>query len=185
VTEHKRKPVCCCPLCSEERGEPSEAYWQERYRQEEERCDRECLSPEEIWGMRLIDFARMYDAGEREQAQAALLYELRRQKTWSLDAIADMIDPAGKSYWKLELKQRRRGTPRRLSSDDTEVLIGQYEYRLAELQNERRASPVKTARGELAAEYKMTDEEIRAIIDRAQGKKVRKRATKTKGRKYP
>jgi hypothetical protein len=38
--------------------------------------------------------------------------------------------------------------------------------------------------GELAREWKMTDEEVRALVRRAQGKKKRKPAKKS-GRKYP
>jgi hypothetical protein len=170
VESHDGKPVCCCPLCSEERQEPSEAYWQERYRQEKERVDRVCLSPEEIWGFDLIEFARKYDAGEPEKAQAALLDILRRQKLSSLDAIANMIDPAGKSYWRLELKQRNRAPPRQTTSMEAEWLIDEYDFRLEELRREKRASPAKIARGELAAEFKMTDEQLRAIIRRGRGR---------------
>jgi hypothetical protein len=81
-----------------------------------------------------------------------------------------MIDPVGKSYWRLELRQRDRAPPRQTTSMVAEWLIDQYDYRLEQLRNEKRASPAKTARGELAAQFKMTDEQIRAIIRRGRGR---------------
>jgi hypothetical protein len=91
-----------------------------------------------------------------------------------LSVLAGMLDPTAKTTWRLDLKRGHRGSPGKLSNDELQYLCFRYEQRVEEFTNARRASPVKTARGELAAEFKMTDEEIRAIIDRARGKRRRR-----------
>jgi hypothetical protein len=134
----------------------------------------------------LLDFGREFDSGgekEARMAEAYLLALLRAIGTEASNMMADMIDPTGESYWRLKLQKRHRGKPRQMSSAETEYLVTNYVNRLKELKERGRASPAKTARGDVAKRYKMTDEEVRAIVDRAQGKRVRKRATPKTGRK--
>jgi hypothetical protein len=156
------KPVCSCPLCREAFLEPSPAP----------RVMRE-------WGAIIRGIFAVSTPEIVCDQLIAVLREHSQDNSDLLALLADMLDPAGKTTWRLKL-QRRPGRPSRLTQADAVGLWLEYEDRLQELESENRASPAKTARGELAAEYKMTDEEVRAIIDRVQGKRVR---TKRTGRK--
>jgi hypothetical protein len=157
------EPVCYCPLCRDEMSKPASQVMFE-------------------WGW-VIQSIFDECGNERPEVVRDQLVDMLRENSWiSLDLLAllaDLLDPAGKTTWQLKLS-RRRGRPRRLSMFEAVGLWADYERRLQELKNENRASPAKTARGELAAQHKMTDEEVRAIIDRVLGKKVR---TKRAGRK--
>jgi hypothetical protein len=149
---------CWCPLCSYERcvednPEPSEL--------------------EILYGS-LCDFASWGDTRQAEDARDALLNALRAQNLGPLNIIADMLDPAGDSYWRLDLERRGRGARPQMGQIALGSLAFEYDRRLEELKEERRASPAKTARGELAAKYQMTDEQIRALIERQQGKRQRR-----------
>jgi hypothetical protein len=137
-----------------------------------------------LWGHHVDMMFDRYSNDKASVVRDQLIDMFRRGSVGHGDLqelLADMLDPAKKTPWRLDLR-RRRGNPGKLSNDDLQYLCFSYEQRVDELKSAGRASPVKTARGELAAEYKMTDEEIRAIIDRAQGKRVRKRAAKRAGR---
>jgi hypothetical protein len=130
------------------------------------------------WGMALDHTFSDY-SNETPESVRAKLIEMFRQGTHGNDLLAllaDMLDPDGDSLWRLELSRRRRGRRGRFSELDLMALVWQYEMRVQELKDERRAAPVKTALGEFADAYKMTDEEMRALIGRASGK--RKRAPK-------
>jgi hypothetical protein len=173
------KPECQCALCADERGEPNEAHWRQQEREWKE-FQRDNPDPPEMW--LLGNYARMvldrYSNDKASVVRDELIDFFRRGTDGDdlLSVLADMLDPTAKTMWRLDFKRRHRGNPGKLSNDELQYLCFQYEQRVEELTNTRRASPAKTARGELAAEYKMTDEEIRAIIERAQGKRVRKRA---------
>jgi hypothetical protein len=139
------------------------------------------LGDAEILGEALSDFGSSWDVGGAEaadRAEAHLLKMLRMQDTEAFNMVADMIDPAGESYWRLEFRRRAKGAPRKHSSADATFLALLYGLLKKKFTAEGRASPAKTARGELAAEYKMTDEQVRAIIDREKGKRLRRRGRK-------
>ena len=172
---HEREPVCSCALCAHERGDPSEAYWRAAERALLENPD----PPEMVnWAMCLTHILHDYSNAKSEVVRDQLIDMFRGGSKWRGDLpelLADMLDPAGKTSWRLELRRRHRGHPGRLSDIERYHLCLEYEWRLIELRYEKRASPAKTARGELAARYKMTDEEIRSIIKREEGKRGRKR----------
>jgi hypothetical protein len=83
--------------------------------------------------------------------------------------IAEMLDPKGRSFWKLELKQRRPGkrmVPRAIADD----IYGQYgDARCFEPE-----TPAKVVIGRLAKDHDLPDTTIREIIRRAHGKKPKK-----------
>jgi hypothetical protein len=99
-----------------------------------------------------------------------------RHKGDLFDILYEMLDTEeGKSTWKLELRRRRRGNPGSLSDADSMRLFFQYHIRLSELRDQNRASPA-----ELAEKYQMTDEEIRAIVERKEGKRKRRKSKQTR-----
>ena len=184
VRDYKHEPgVCYCPLCSEERGEPDEAYWRELELAFADMPE----TPEMVsWAIHMDHILSDYSNCEPEVVRPKLIDLFRgasRQCNDLFEALAEMLDPAGKSTWKLELCRRRRGRPGRLSELDSIRLAVEYGARLEELKDQNRASPAKTARGELAERYKMTDEEIRAIIERRGGKRKRRPARERAVRK--
>jgi hypothetical protein len=117
-----------------------------------------------------------YDNERPEIVRDHLMRELRRLSECPNDIsafVAEMLDPASKkTEWRLDLRRRRPGN-RKMSTEELQYLCFRYESRVDDLKEAGRAAPAKTALGELAAEYKTTDGEIRAIIERAQGKRRR------------
>jgi hypothetical protein len=141
----------------------------------------ETKHPSELdnWGNWLDHILMDYSNREPQTVRAKLIKGFRQGSHWSQDLLAllaDMLDPAGKTSWRLQLRRRRSGNPGRLSDLDRMILCREYESILEKLRAEKRASPIKTARGELAKKWGMTDEEIRAQIARGQGRKKRKSA---------
>jgi hypothetical protein len=112
------------------------------------------------------------DDMESEVAQEHLIGHFRRLDLDLFDILADMIDPAGNTTWRLELKRRRPGKPKR-SRDFANFLRWNYEERLEELTEEQHPTPAKTALGELAAQFEIPDGQLRALIERSQGKRRR------------
>ena len=170
--EHKpgsRWPECRCPACLDEQDA------------EDERL-RKARPPLVRARDYLHAFLREDDGPDPKLAQKALLLRLRDVEEEAFNIIADMIDPAGQSYWRLELK-RRGGRMNKAPTAEQQLLAKSYEWRLKHLKKEGRPSPEKTARGEIAAYLGMTDEAVRAIIRRAQGRKVRTPAQERKVRK--
>jgi len=86
---------------------------------------------------------------------------------WEIEC---MLNPKGGSFWKLELKQRRRGK-RRVPAATAESICVDHHFRVEELYEQKTRAPHKTTIGELAKEYGMTDMAIREIIRRKSGKK--------------
>jgi len=128
------------------------------------------------WRYSLDHILMEHSNSEPETVGAKLIKEFRQaSQGHDLPALlADMLDAAGKSSWRLKLCRRRSGNPGRLSDLDRMSLFNAYESLVEAYRAEKRASPIKTARGELAKKWGMTDEEIRALIARGQGKKKRK-----------
>jgi hypothetical protein len=87
--------------------------------------------------------------------------------------IEDMLSPTSRSFWKLELKQRRRGK-RTVPPEIAEDICSHYRLRAKELYEQGAPAPKKTAIGELAKEYGRPDTTIREIIRRATRKKPRR-----------
>ena len=177
--------ICKCALCAHERGEPDESqwFWEKRYVEEQtDNVLRRGMQLENI-----LNACSNFDPDTLCDLLIEYLWEWQRRPGDIYAVLADMLDSEeGESPWKLELRRRHRGPPERLSNIERSKLFLEYHDRLKELQAQNHASPAKTARGELAVKYQMTDEEIRAIIDRIEGK--RKRAAKRlprSGRKYP
>jgi hypothetical protein len=114
---------------------------------------------------------------ERERASAIRLWDERGKQvlgfTIVLWEIEDMLNPKGHSFWRLEIKQRRRGK-RTVPAAVTEDILNSYEVRVHELYEAGAPSPKKTALGELAKEYGVSDTTIREIVRRAQGKKPKR-----------
>jgi hypothetical protein len=133
----------------------------------------EKIEPLEHARVALANFVRGCDGLRAVKAQQVLLRILLNQRAEAFNILADMIDPGGKSYWRLELR-RRRGRSRKISTEDQQLLACMYRWILNGLKAKNRASPAKTARGLLAAKLNMTDEEIRANIERGQGRRRRK-----------
>ena len=115
--------------------------------------------------------------GERERASAIRLFDERDKRVLGfrvvLWEIEDMLDPKGHSFWRLEIKQRRRGK-RTVPAAITEDIVSSYEVRVHELYEAGAPSPKKTALGELAKEYGCSDTTIREIVRRAKGKKPKR-----------
>jgi hypothetical protein len=91
-----------------------------------------------------------------------------------LREIEFMLSPGSRSYWKLQLGQRRTGQ-RRVPSAIAEDILGRYE---GELFLEDHPRPKKTIIGDLANEYGLSDGAIREIIRRAHGKKPKRKSKK-------
>ena len=169
-------PVCDCAHCSRARGELDEAELWQLGR------DLEAWSklPEPLlWAesIRVITFHNN-DNRRPEFVRDHLVRLLRRMSADPDDIcalIADMLDPASKTEWRLDLRRRRAGSPRKLCTGAVESLCNRYKRRVDGLREAGQAAPVKTALGELAAEYEMTDNDMRAIIERGQGKRRRPR----------
>jgi hypothetical protein len=165
-------PVCGCALCSRERGEPNEAYW---WKFLPDVIAAMPKPPDTVWWVHSI--MMMFDQYDNERTEFVrdhLVRELRRLSECPNDIsafVAEMLDPASKMEWRLDLRRRRR--PSKMSTDELHYLCFKYESRVDDLKEAGRAAPAKTALGELAAEYKMKDGELRAIIERAQGKRRR------------
>ena len=169
-------PVCDCAHCSRARGKPDEAeLWQ---------LGRDLEAwfklPEPLHWAKCIRVITFYnnDNHRPEFVRDHLVQLLRRMSADPDDIcalIADMLDPASKTEWQLDLRRRRAGSPRKLCTGAVKSLCNRYKRRVDGLREAGRAAPVKTALGELAAEYEMTDKEMRAIIERAQGKRRRAR----------
>jgi hypothetical protein len=88
-----------------------------------------------------------------------------------------MLDPGKKDFWKLHLKQRRRGkrkVPLAIAND----IYGAYgEARCFEPE-----TLSKTVIGRLAAEYDVSDNAIREVVRRMHGKKPKNKKLKNKNR---
>ena len=143
-------PRCRCPLCTAERL-GSLGYLRDNLR----------------------GWLRTNDGDDLVEAQRILMNLFREAGDEAFDIIAHMIDPAGKSYWRLELK-RRRGSMRKMATSEQQYIARMYQSALSALKNAERASPVKTARGAMAQIFNMTDEKFRALIERTQGKRQRR-----------
>ena len=169
-------PVCDCAHCSRARGKPDEAeLWQ---------LGRDLGAwfklPERLYLAKCIRVMTFYNYdNERPEFVRDHLVGLLRRMSADPDDIcalfADMLDPASKTEWRLDLRRRRAGSPRKLCTGAVDSLCNRYKRRVDGLREAGRAAPVKTALGELAADYEMTDKEMRAIIERAQGKRRRPR----------
>jgi hypothetical protein len=165
--------VCKCALCSRERGEPNEDNcWQAARNIGPPLPDTVCLA-------QLIKMT--FDQYDNERPEIVRDRLVRRLRQWSeypddISAlIAEMLDPASKTEWRLDLRRPRPGNPGRLPTEELHILCFKYQSRVDDLKKRGRAAPAKTALGELATQYEMTDGELRAIIERAQGKRRRKR----------
>ena len=112
------------------------------------------------------------DDQEPNAIQTELMRLLRNFRLPAFDAIADWIDSTGGSTWRLELKRRRPGKPK-YSKNYASSLRLFYEQRRKKLAKEGHPTPAKTALGELAAEFEIPDNQLRAIIERVQGKRRR------------
>jgi hypothetical protein len=148
---------CECPLCTYEQNLVFKV---------------ETLAPCILYGLNLNDDQ------EPNFIQEHLIKSLRNLKVPLLDDIANMIDPAGDSPWRLELKRRRTGKPK-YSRSLAIFLWDLYDHRREELSEEKHPTPAKTALGEVAAEFSMPDSQLRSLIERAQGK--RRRSKRAKG----
>jgi hypothetical protein len=96
----------------------------------------------DYWGFSL-DAQLSYHSNAAPETLRDELIKWFRRGSQPLDLgsmLADMLDPAGKSYWRLELRRRRRGSPGRLSVADHMYLAHQYESRLEDLRQKNRAS---------------------------------------------
>lgn len=114
----------------------------------------------------LWDFEDATDTMSASDAQRELLKRLRMPE--GNPNLADMVDPQGRTYWKLELKQRRRGK-RRVARESSQTICEAYYNLLSQ------GKTKKAALGELAKLDGVRDTTIREIIRRAAGKKKRKR----------
>ena len=167
-------PVCDCPHCSRARELDEAERWISGR-------DLEAWSklPETLYLAKCIrQVFYNYDDHRPEFVRDHLVRLCRRMSDDPDDIcalIADMLDPASKTEWRLDLRRRRAGSPRKLCTGAVDSLCNRYKRRVDGLREAGRAAPVKTALGELAAEYEMTDKELRAIMERAQGKRRRPR----------
>jgi hypothetical protein len=168
-------PVCDCPHCSRARELDEAERWVSAR-------DLEAWSklPETLYLAKCIRVITFYnnDNQRPEFVRDHLVKLLRRMSDDPDDIcslIADLLDPASKTEWRLDLRRRRAGSPRKLCTGAVDSLCNRYKRRVDRLREAGRAAPVKTALGELAAEYEMTDNEMRAILERAQGKRRRPR----------
>jgi hypothetical protein len=118
-------------------------------------------------------FEETTDILTANQAQNELLKLVRSERVresvvlWEIER---MLDPKGRSFWKLELKQRRRGK-HRIPLVIIEDIVNHYHLRVNELRKLGATAPIKIAVGELAEEYKMSDAAIRELVRRTMGKK--------------
>ena len=168
-------PVCDCAHCSRARGKPDEAeLWQLGHD-----LGAWFKLPETLYLAKCIrQVFYNYDDHRPEFVRDLLVVQLRRMSADPGDIcalFADMLDPASKTEWRLDLRRRRAGSPRKLCTGAVDYLCNRYKRRVDGLREAGQAAPVKTALGELAADYEMTDKEMRAIIERAQGKRRRPR----------
>ena len=121
-------------------------------------------------------FEAQTDRMSSTDAHAELLKRVRAAREETADSVAltvlweieDMLGTAG--FWKLELKQRRRGK-RQIPLAVVEAITHIYDGEMADPDRNRSA---KSIIGELAKEYGVPDTTIRGIIRRATGKKPRR-----------
>jgi len=113
----------------------------------------------------LWDFEGDTDTMSASDAQRELLKRLRAERGY--ETVADMLDPKGFTYWKLELRQRRRGK-RTVGSEEAHLISESYRMRI------ECGTPKKTIIGELAKQSGVPDTTIREIIRRATGKKSKR-----------
>jgi hypothetical protein len=195
--EIRFEAYCSCALCSSERGRLA-TDWEkmnEEERWELSRTEAQ-IDPGDIawWGDVIKDVISDNSNDPPKILCAKLVEELRNDLLpYKVRAsrspgdlrlvLADLLDPLGNTTWRLELRRRRRGRKERLSESDRESLTGYYLANVDRLKADKRASAKKTVRAQIAKDWGMTDEEVRAIVERVQGKRKRKHASKPAGRK--
>jgi hypothetical protein len=87
---------------------------------------------------------------------------LRDFKNPVTNQIADMLDPHGNTYWRLDLKKRRRGRPPSFPE-----VAWEYQEELKKYGNRRGA--IKSVEGTLIDRRGITKEAIRSAVRRLSG----------------
>jgi hypothetical protein len=129
--------------------------------------------------LEFIDESDVWEPGAAQHELARLLCQLAflgsPKEATVFAFFAAMLFPSGNGYWKLKLTPRKGRKRKKTTLEQQQMarVYGGWVFR--GLKEKRHASPSKTARGLLAAQFKMTDEEMRANIERGQGKRGRKR----------
>jgi len=109
---------------------------------------------------------------ERERAQRIRPFfhennELAADFVSVLLTIERLLDTNNDSFWKLELKQRRRGKRTVGAAASDHICTEYWSFVLA-------GTPKKAAIGKLAKDFGVTDTAIREVIRRASGKKPKR-----------
>jgi hypothetical protein len=88
----------------------------------------------------------------------------------ALREIEEMLDPANRSFWRLHLKQRRRGGHTVPLAIAASIYSDYGDARCVEPK-----TPIKTIIGKLADEYGVSDTAIKEIVRRKHGKKPKRK----------
>jgi hypothetical protein len=87
----------------------------------------------------------------------------------ALQEIEEMLDPNNRSFWKLHLKQRRRGGHTVPLAIAASIYSDYGDARCVEPK-----TPIKAIIGKLADEYGVSDAAIKEIVRRKHGKKAKR-----------
>jgi hypothetical protein len=124
------------------------------------------IDPMKLQPSFLAVFEAQTDQMQAADAQAELLKLIcftrstGRLAEVALWQIEDMLDPRKNSFWRLELKQRRRGARRKIPSVVAEDIEIKFAIAISE------GFSKKAAIGKLAQEYGISDAAVRGILRR-------------------
>jgi len=112
----------------------------------------------------ILDFLQLEDRSDKA-ALPVLLKVLRRSKSGAMRVIADMIDPKKPGPWKLELRRKISGAPRKRGHDFLLAIERQEIRKMLEARGAKKLETEACAR--LAKKHGLTIDAVRSAVNRA------------------